>query len=73
MTTVAIACTTGAYALLYSRLGGREDTGGEIGIARIDFSDTQQQNHREEGDDGKRPLAAFHDSTLPGTCRGHGE
>jgi hypothetical protein len=64
MTTVAIACTTGVYALLFSRLSGREGTRGKIGVARIECSNTQRQKHcEEEGDDGKRPLAAFHGST----------
>jgi hypothetical protein len=35
MTTVAIACTTGVYALLFGRLSGREGTKGKIGVARI--------------------------------------
>jgi hypothetical protein len=61
MTTVAIACTTGVYALLFGRLGGRESARGKIGVARIECSDIQRQKHREDdGDDGKRPLGAFH-------------
>ena len=53
MTTVAIACTTGVYALLFSRLSGREGTRGKIGVARIECSNTQQQKHcEEEGDHG---------------------
>ena len=61
---VAIACTTGVFALLFSRLSGREGTGGKIGVARIECSSTQRQKHcEEEGDHGKRPLAAFHGST----------
>src|SRR5262245_60955873 len=63
-TTVAIACTTGVYALLFSRLSGREGTRGKIGVARIECANTQRQKHcQKEGDDGKRPLAAFHGST----------
>jgi hypothetical protein len=64
MTTVAIACTTGAYALLFSRLSGREGTRCKIGVARIECFNTQRQKHcDDEGDDGKRPFAAFHGST----------
>src|SRR5262245_23893981 len=63
-TTVAIACTTGVYALLFSRLSGREGTRGKIGVARVECSNTQRQKRcEEEGDHGKRPLAAFHGST----------
>ena len=63
MTTVAIACTTNVYALLFSRLGGREGTKCKIGIARIECSNTRRQKqYEEEGDDGKRPFAAYHDS-----------
>jgi hypothetical protein len=61
MTTVAIACTTGVYALLFGRLGGRESARGKIGVARIECSDIQRQKHREDdGDDGNRSLGAFH-------------
>jgi hypothetical protein len=64
MTTVAIACTTGVYALLFSRLSGREGTRCKIGVARIECANTQRQKHCEEkGDDGKRPFATFHGST----------
>src|ERR1700688_2713728 len=64
MTTVAIACATGVYALLFSRLSGREGTRCKIGVARIECSNTQRQMHyEEEGNDGKRPFAAFHGST----------
>ena len=64
MTAVAIARTTGAYTLLFSRLSGREGTRGKIGVARIECSNTQRHKHcEEEGDDGKRSLAAFHGST----------
>ena len=64
MTTVAIACTTGVYALLFSRLNGREGTRGKIAVARIECSNTQRQKPcEEEGDDSNRPLAAFHGST----------
>jgi len=60
---VAISRTTGVYALLFSRLSGREGTRSKIGVARIECSNTQRQKHcEEEGDHGKRPLAAFHDS-----------
>jgi hypothetical protein len=70
-TTVAIACTAGVYAFAFSRLSGREGPRGKIGVARIkigvariDCSNTQRQKHCEQGgDDGKRPLAAFHGST----------
>src|SRR5262249_51737485 len=63
-TTVAIACTAGVYAFLFSRLSGREGTRRKIGVAPIECSNTQRQKHCEEGgDDGKRPLAAFHGST----------
>src|SRR5262249_55617412 len=63
-TRTAIACTTGVYALLFSRLSGREGTRGKIGIARMECSNTQRQKLcEEEGDHGKRPLAAFHGST----------
>jgi hypothetical protein len=65
MTTVAIACPTSVYALLFSCLRGREGTRCKSGIARIECSNTQQRKHsEEEGDDGKRPLAAFHGSAL---------
>src|SRR5262249_61753556 len=48
-----------------SRLSGCEDTRGKIGVARIECFNTQRQKHcEEEGDHGKRPLAAFHGSTL---------
>src|SRR5262249_50075095 len=66
-TTVAIACTTGVYASLFSRLSGREGTRGKIGVARIECSNTQRQKHCEEEDHGKRPLAAFHGSTVFGS------
>jgi hypothetical protein len=48
-TTVAIACTAGVYAFLFSRLSGREGTRGKIGVARIECSNTQRQKHCEEG------------------------
>ena len=60
-TTVSIACTTSVYALLFRCLNGRKVARGEIGVARIECSNTRRQKHcEEEGDDGKRPLAAFH-------------
>src|SRR5262245_19374001 len=63
-TTVAIACTTGVYALLFSRLSGCEGTRGKIGAARIECSNTQRQKHcEEERDHGNRPIAASHGST----------
>jgi hypothetical protein len=53
MTTVAIACTTGVYALLFSRLSGREGLKYKIGVVRTECSNTQRQKHREEErDDG---------------------
>ena len=62
-TTVAIACATGAYALLFSRVSGCQGNRNGIGIARMTCLNTQRQKHYEEcGDDGKRPLAAFHGS-----------
>jgi len=62
-TTVAIACTTGVYALLFSRLSGREGMRGKISVARIECSNTQRQKHcEEEGGHGKRALAASHGS-----------
>jgi hypothetical protein len=45
MTTVPIACTTGAYALLLSGLCAPQGTSGAIGIARIESSNTQGQRH----------------------------
>jgi hypothetical protein len=63
-TTVAIACTAGVYAFLFSGLSGREGTRGKIGVARLERSNAQRQKHCKEGaDDGKRPLAACHGST----------
>jgi hypothetical protein len=42
-------------------MSGREGARGDIGLARIECSDIQRQKHREDdGDDGKRPLGAFH-------------
>ena len=62
MTTVAIACTTGVYALLFSGQSNREGTRGKVGVARIECANTQRQKpSEEEGDDEERPLAAFHD------------
>jgi len=47
--------------LLFSRLRGREDTRAKIGVARIECFNTQWQKRcDEEGDDGKRSLAALH-------------
>src|SRR5271165_5882827 len=63
MTTIAIACTADIYALLFSRLSGREGPNCKIGVARIECSNTQRQHCEEERDDGKRPLATFHGST----------
>ncbi|MFY9899160.1 MAG: hypothetical protein WAK67_15390, partial [Xanthobacteraceae bacterium] len=64
MTTVAIARTTSVHALRFSRLRGHERTRGKIGVARTECSNIQRQKHcREQGGDGKRPLAAFHGST----------
>jgi hypothetical protein len=65
MKTVAIARATGIYALLLSRLSGRKGTRCRIGVARIECSNTQRQKdcQEEEGNDGKRRLAAFHGST----------
>jgi hypothetical protein len=64
MTTVAIARTTAAYALLFSRLSSREAPRGQVGLTRVERSTTQQQKRcEEERDDGKRPLAEFHGST----------
>jgi len=44
-TTVAVACTTGVYTLLLSRLSGRESTRGKIGVARTQCSNTQDHHH----------------------------
>jgi hypothetical protein len=50
--------------LLFNRLSGCEGTRGKIGVARIECSNTQRQKHcEEEGDHGKRPIAASHGST----------
>jgi hypothetical protein len=58
---VAISHATAIDALLFSGVSRREGEGREIGIARIECSRAQWQKRREEyGDDGKRPLAAFH-------------
>jgi hypothetical protein len=59
MTTVAIACTTVVYALLFSGQSDREGTGGKIGVARIECFNTQRRKHCEEENSGKRP--AFHE------------
>src|SRR5215467_4041854 len=49
---------------MFSRLSGCEGTRGKIGVARIECSNTQRQKHcEEEGDHGKRPIAASHGST----------
>jgi hypothetical protein len=64
MTTVAIACATGVYALLFSGLRGDESTRCKVGVARIERTNAQGQKRCEqETDDGKSPLAGFHDST----------
>jgi hypothetical protein len=47
-------------------LSGREGARGKIGIARIECSSSsshRQKSCEEEGNDGKRPLDAFHGST----------
>jgi hypothetical protein len=63
MTTVAIACPTGVYALLFSGLSTCQGIRAAIGIASIQSSNTQGQMHCDEyADDGKRPLGAFHGS-----------
>jgi hypothetical protein len=70
MTTVAIVCTTGIYASLFSRLSGREGTKLKIGVARFECPNTQRQKCcEEEGDDGERPFTAFHGSTLFNSIR----
>jgi hypothetical protein len=49
--------------LLFSRLSSRDSTRAKIGVARIECSNTQQQKRqKEERDDGKPSLAAFHSS-----------
>jgi hypothetical protein len=64
MTTVAITCATGVYALLFSGLRGDEGASGRTGVARIKRTDAQGQKRGEqETDDGKSPLAGFHGST----------
>jgi hypothetical protein len=64
MKTIAISCTTGICALLSSCLSRRKGARGEIGVARNEWFNIQRQKRREEqGDDGKRPFAAFHDRT----------
>src|SRR5271156_4283211 len=64
VTTVAIVYTTGIYALLFSRLSGREGTRGKIGVARIKCPNTQRQGQcEEESENGVWPFAAFHGST----------
>jgi hypothetical protein len=52
MTTVAIACTTGVYALLFGRLRGDEGTSGKI-VTRFERNDTRRQKRRaHERNDG---------------------
>jgi hypothetical protein len=64
MTTIAIVCTTGVYASLFSRLSGRKGTKLKIGVARIECPNTQRQKScEEEGGDGERLLAAAHGFT----------
>jgi len=54
----------GVYALLFSGLRGDKGTGGRIGVARIERTDTRRQKRcAHERNDGKRPLAGFHGST----------
>jgi hypothetical protein len=60
-TTVAIACTAGAYALLLGGLCARQGTSGVIGIARIESSILKDRG-TANAEDGKRPLGAFHGS-----------
>ena len=49
---------------MLSGLSRRKGERGEIGVARIECSNTQRQKYcEEEGGDGKRLLAAFHSST----------
>ena len=60
--TIVIASTTGVQAFLFGCLSRRERF--KTGVARIECSNTQRQEQCEQGgDDGKRPLAAFHGST----------
>jgi len=52
MTTVAIACTTGVYALLFGRLRGDEGTSGKI-VTRFERNDTRRQKRcAHERNDG---------------------
>jgi hypothetical protein len=64
MTTVAVACTAVADAVLLSpgRLCSRQGKWRKTGVVRTEFSNTQRQKHWEDdNNDGKR-LAAFHGS-----------
>jgi hypothetical protein len=67
MTTIAIACATSIYALLFRRLSGREGARGNVDVARIERSNTQRQKHyKVQGGYDRRSLAAFHGSTSLG-------
>jgi hypothetical protein len=58
--TVVIACATGVHALLLGGVSGCQDIEAELGIARIDPSDTQGQQDRYQYADGSDRMAQFH-------------